>query len=414
MQKSSAALPLNTDLLSPEATDRPYDVFRRLREYNPIVWSDRHQAWIITGHYELGEAFRDPRLSTEQMEAYRNRLPPQKREMLATALQLLDNWMLFREPPEHTRLREPLKKRFTPKALSVLGDDIRSISSELFEGMEKTGEFDLIEAFTHQLPANVVGRLFGVPDDLRGWLSSWSRKFGKFVFGATRDPDYLQCSQEAANEFHTIMRELMDHYDRHPADNLISALLACREDRKEDGLTTLEILSLCSGLLFAGHDTTKALLGSGMLALLEDPGSLEWLRAQPGDEIPATAVEELLRFEAPAKIMIRTVVETHKRGTETLEAGQRVFMAIGAANRDPAAFPDPDKLDLQRDPNPHFTFGSGRHFCLGAYLARLEIRIAMRMLIDRFPHLHVTGPVEWNPTISDRSAKRIPVSIRSK
>lgn len=407
-------LPLNTDLLSPEATEHPYEVFRKLREHDPIVWSDRHKAWIITSHRELGEAFRDHRLSTEQMQAYRDRLPPQKREILETALQLLDSWMLFREPPEHTRLREPLKRRFTPKALSVLSTDIRTITLDLFEQMEAAGEFDLIEAFAHQLPANVFGRLFGVPDDLRGWLASWSRKFAKFIFGATRDPDYLQTSKEAADEFHSIMSDLLDRYEKEPADNLISALLAARDDRKQDGYSNVEILSLCSGLLFAGHDTTKAILGSGMLALMKDQRSLEWLQAQPGDEIPETAVEELLRFEAPARIMIRTVAETHQRGSHTLEAGQRVFMAIGAANRDPAAFANPDQLDLARDPNPHFTFGLGRHFCLGAYLARLELRIAMRMLIDRFPHMHITGPVQWNPTISDRSAKSIPVSIRSK
>jgi cytochrome P450 len=408
-------LQLNTDLLSPEAIEHPYEVFRRLREHDPIVWSDRHQAWIITGHQELGEAFRDQRLSTEQLQAYRNRLPAPKREALEKALQLLDGWMLFYEPPQHTRLREPLKRRFTPKALAVLSDDIRKITTDLFEEMEKLGEFDLVEAFTHHLPANVIGRLFGVPDDLRGWLASWSRKFGKFIFGATRDPDYLQCSKEAGDEFHATMSDLMKHYEQHPADNLISALLAHRnDDQKHDGLTSEEILGTCSAILFAGHDTTKALLGSGMLALMADPRSLEWLRAQPGTEIPETAVEELLRFESPAKIMIRTVAETHERGRHTLQTGQRVFMAIGGANRDPAAFENPDVLDLQRDPNPHFTFGSGRHFCLGAYLARLEIRIAMRMVIDRFPHMHVTGRVEWNATTSDRSAKVIPVSVRPR
>jgi cytochrome P450 len=174
----------------------------------------------------------------------------------------------------------------------------------------------------------------------------------------------------------------------------------------------MEIVGACSLLLFAGHDTTTALLGSGTVALLNDPQALAWLRAQPGDELPESAVEELLRFESPAKIMLRMVTQTHERAGHLFEAGQTVYMGIGAANRDPQLFVDPHQLNLQRDPNPHLTFGYGRHFCLGAYLARLEIRHAMRMLITRFPKLRLVGPVEWRPTISDRSAVRIPVAVR--
>jgi len=405
----------NNDLLSDEATMNPYEVFRRLREYDPIFWSPRHLSWIITGHAELGEAFKDLRLSTAQLQGFRERLPPQRREALELAMRLLDGWMLFHEPPTHTRLREPLKRRFTPKALATLTDDVRTITSNLLDDMDKAGEFDLVEAFAHPLPANVIGRLFGVPDELRGWLGAWSGKFGKVVFGATKDADYLRCARESGEEFHRIVGDLMDRYARQPTDNLISALLAFRDDRHvENGLSSADILGTCSALLFAGHDTTTSLLGSGTVALLEQPQSLAWLRGQPGEGLPDLAIEELLRFESPAKTMIRTVAESHERRGHRFEAGQRVFMAIGAANRDPLAFTNPDTLDLQRDPNPHFSFGHGRHFCLGAYLARLEIRTAMRMLMDRFPHLHLTGPVEWRATISDRSAKRIPVSVRPR
>lgn len=404
---------LNTDLLSDEATTRPYEVFRRLREYDPILWSPQHHAWIITSHAELGEAFKDWRLSTERLQNFRERLPPPKREALELAIQLLEGWMLFFEPPKHTRLREPLKRRFTPKALSALTEDIRSVTTQLLDTMEEAGECDLVETFAHPLPAKIIGRLFGVPEELQDWLGSWSRKFGKFIFGATRDPDYLRSSREAGDEFHRIIGDLVEQNAKQPTDNLISALLAFRDDDNPDqGLSRAEILGSCSALLFAGHDTTTALLGSGTVALLENPPALEWLRAQPGDELPETASEELLRFESPAKTMIRMVAETHERRGHRLEAGQTVYMAIGAANRDPEAFTNPDTLDLQRDPNPHFTFGYGRHFCLGAYLARLEIRNAMRMLLDRFPRLRLTGPVEWRATISDRSAKRIPVSVR--
>ncbi|MBM3685046.1 MAG: cytochrome P450 [Actinobacteria bacterium] len=401
---------LNIDLLDDENIDDPYPLFRAMRDRDPIMWSARHHAWVITGHAELDEAFKDTRLSTERMQGFRDRLPAERLAALEKAIELLDGWMLFNEAPVHQQLREPVRRRFTPKAVSSLEDDIRSITDELLDEMEREGTVDLVDAFAHRLPANVIGRLFGVPDELRSWLASWSEKFSVVVFGATKHPDYLQLAKESAEEFHGIIGDLMDHYAEHPTDNLISALLARGDDA--DGLTNSQILGACSILLFAGHDTTASSLGSSTLALLRRPEQFAWLRDQTGPTLPDTATEELLRFEPPAKVMMRNVVEEHERGGHRLEVGQAVFMGIGGANRDPRVFADPENLNLERDPNPHLTFGYGRHFCLGASLARLEVRIALRMLLDRFPDLQLAGDVAWRPTIVDRSPKHIPVRVR--
>jgi cytochrome P450 len=394
------------DLLDPVAVDRPHDYFRPIRDRDPICWSPRHRAWLITGHPELDEAFRDLRLSTERMDAFRSRLTGSRAEALAAAIELLDGWMLFHEPPTHTRLRHPLSRSFTPRAVNRLESQVQDIADRLVDDLLEAGEGDLVSLFSHPLPSAVIAELFGVPAELDEWLAAWSEKFGVVVFGATNRPDYEAVARSAGEEFTEVIGDLMDQYRREPGDNLLSLLLAT--EGRDDGLSTTEIIGACSLLLFAGHDTTSSLLGSATVALLEHPDQAERLRSDDVDL--DLAVEELLRFEAPAKAMMRTVAEPHDRLGHRFEAGQAVFFTILAANRDPRVFDDPDRLDLGRDPNPHLSFGFGHHFCLGAALARLEARIALPTLLRRVPDLRITGDVRWKPTISDRSPASIPVA----
>jgi cytochrome P450 len=394
------------NLLDPVAVDRPHDYLRPIRDHRPICWSERHRAWLITGHPELSEAFRDLRLSTERMDGFRARLTGTRAEALAAAVELLDGWMLFHEPPTHTRLRQPLNRSFTPRAVARLRPRIQDIADRLADDLVTSGGGDLVEAFTHPLPSAVIAELFGVPSELDPWLAAWSAKFGVVVFGATNRPDYEEVARAAGEEFTGTIGELMDRYRRHPEDNLLSLLLAT--EGRRDGLSTTEIIGACSLLLFAGHDTTSSLLGSATAALLDHPDQAEAMRS--GQVDLDRAVEELLRFEAPAKAMMRTVATEHDRHGHHFEVGQSVFFTILAANRDPRVFDQPDRLDLGRHPNPHLAFGFGHHFCLGAALARLEAQVALPTLLRRAPDLRITGPVTWKPTISDRSPASIPVS----
>lgn len=395
------------DILDPTAVDDPHAFFAPLRDGDPIQWSERHRAWVIMGHPELDEAFRDRRLSTERMDAFRNRLSGRRAEALAKAIDLLDGWMLFHEPPEHTRLRTPLARSFTPRAVATLGDRIGTIIDQLLDEMATTDGGDLVERFAHPLPAAVIAELFGVPVDERDWLAGWSEKFGVVVFGAVNRPDYEDLARAAGDEFEGRLRPLIDRYRTEPEDNLLSLLLT-REDA-DDGLSATEILGACSLLLFAGHDTTASSLGAGTVALCRDGGARQqFVDAGSTDATLDVAVEELLRFEPPPKVMMRTVVEPHERHGKQFETGQAVFMGILAANRDPRVFDDADRLVLDRTPNPHLTFGFGHHFCLGAALARLELRLALPALLRRFPDLSLDGDPVWRPTISDRSAAHIP------
>lgn len=393
------------DFLAPDAVRDPHGYFAAVRDRDPVAWSERHRAWIVTGHPELDAAFRDRRLSTERMAGFRARLAGRRAEALAAAIELLDGWMLFHEPPTHTRRRAPLARSFTPKAVGTLGPRVDALVDGLLAGID--GPADLVEAFAHPLPAAVIAELFGVPVDRRGWLADWSAKFGVVVFGATRRDDYEDVARAAGEELAGELGALMDRYRAEPEDNLLSLLLAT--ENRPDGLTTTEILGACSLLLFAGHDTTASLLGSATVALLGQPEAAARLR-DPATDLDL-AVEELLRVEAPAKAMMRTVAEAHERDGRRFEEGQAVFLTILAANRDPRVFDRPDEIVLDRAPNPHLTFGHGHHFCLGAALARLEARAALPALFRRFPDLRLDGEVTWKATISDRSAARIPVAV---
>ena len=397
------------DLLDPHAVADPHAYLAPFRDTDPVTYSERHRAWMILGHPEVAAAFRDPRLSTERMGAFRDRLEDRRAMALARAIELLDGWMLFHEPPTHTRLRAPLLRSFTPRATARLRPQIEAITDRLLDAVaEAGGVIDLVSAFSHPLPSEVIAQLFGVPADLHEWMAAWSAKFGVVVFGATRRPDYEEIARAAGEDFTGVVGDLIGRYRQAPEDNLLSLLLA--DEGHPGGLTTTEIVGACSLLLFAGHDTTASLLGAGTAALLRHPEQIPHLAAGPPPAV-ACAVEELLRFEPPAKAMTRIVVEDHERHGHRFTTGQNVHLVILSANRDPSAFAAPDRLDLTRTPNPHLSFGFGHHFCLGASLARLETSVALPRLFRRFPNLELAGEPTWNATVSDRSPASVAVSL---
>ena len=406
------------DLLCDDAIDDPHRYLADFRDREPVVWSDRHRAWVVLGHPELDAAFRAPQLSTDRMGAFRSRLSGSRAEALERAIELLDGWMLFHDPPEHTRLRAPFARQFTPRAVSSLEADVAVICDELVDAyaarLERGEVADLVAGVSHPLPAAVIARLFGVPPELHAWLAEWSARFGVVVFGATRRPDYEDVARAAGAEFHEHLGQLLALRRADPRDDLVSALAATTD------LDDTEVLGACSLLLFAGHDTTTSLLSSAVLALIAHPDERARLvrmtdraghDAAPDLAGRDTAIEELLRFDGTAKAMMRVVAEPLELGGCRMQPGDAVFLAILAANRDPRVFDRPDELVLDRRPNPHLAFGHGVHFCLGASLARLELRIALPRIAARLPDLRVAGRVRWKPNISDRAAAEVPLTM---
>ena len=393
------------DFLCADAIERPHEYFGRWRDRAPVAWSQRHRAWVFTGHEEALWAFTSPTMSTDRMDAFTARQTGERAAALARAIELLRGWMLFHDPPEHTRLRAPFARRLTPKAVSGLHDDVGAECDRLLDDMAAGPvAVDLVDTFAHELPAAVIGRLFGVPVDQQEWLRGWSERFGVVVFGATDRPDYLSVARAAGEEFHDVLGSLLAERRADPRDDLVSVLATT------DELSDLEVLGACSLLLFAGHDTTASQIATATLTLLDHPAIADMLATAADDERNAI-VEELLRFDGGATAMMRIVADDVEVAGQQLRRGEAVFLNLLAANRDSRAFDRPDDLDPHRSPNPHLAFGQGPHFCLGAALARLELRIALPALFRRFPELALDGQVGWKRDISDRSAARLPVSL---
>ena len=397
------------DVLAPEAIADPGSFFRRLREEDPVYWSERHGVYILTGYRDVHSAFRDRNLSSAgNIAGARQKLEARYPSLLRHALELLDGWMLFNDPPAHTRLREPVRRAFTPAVASSLESTIESRVDNLLDGLN--GEVDIVEDFAHPLTALVICDLLGVADSERIFLRGWTQDFGKLIYGASsRNPEYIEAVARAGDEFQERMTPFLARRRTDPRDDLTSKLLASSQS---EGWTEPELLGAASMLLFAGHDTTSAAIASATRALLCDPGARRLFTEDPKQRV-ASAVEELLRFDGPAKIFMRTATQQHDRGGHTIEAGQHLWLSVLGANWDPSVFDQPEQLLIDREPNPHIAFGGGIHFCLGAALARTEMRVALPRLFERFPEMTIaTDELRWNATVVDRSLQALPVIIR--
>ena len=402
--------PLNDDIRSPEALADPYGFYRRLREYDPVHWSERSRAWVVTSHAEVSAALRDDeRLSSDRLAPIEWRLSPDHRAAMAQTFELLRGWMVFRDTPEHEQLRDPVRRAFTPRTMGRISTQVESIVEELLDAMAERAECDLVSSFAFPLPAIVIAELLGVPPEDRERFKMWSSKLGGIVFGAVESPERNEAAREGAAEFTDYFARLIERYEDEPGDNLISALIAARDTG--GSLSARQMVGACTMLLFAGHETTAGLISSGTAALLRSPDQHEKLRADPS--LAPSAVEEFLRYDGPARVMVRLVRRDHERGGYTLRAGDRVYVCLGGANHDPAVFREPEHLDIARDPNPHLAFGYGLHFCLGAALARLETRIALTRLLERFPALSLrTDQVARAATIIGGGIPTLSVRLR--
>ncbi|MCA9832218.1 MAG: cytochrome P450 [Dehalococcoidia bacterium] len=378
---------MDLDLTDREAIHSPASYFARAREKSgDVQWSDHHRAWVLLSHAEVEAAFRESEVLSADRSGSFARVARSRGEAFQVVVDLLTNWMNFRDPPVHTRLREPVRTVFTPRAVAKLESDIQEIVDSVLDGFDGDA-VDLGAAFARSIPALVIAAILGVDAADRGRFQGWSDDIAKMVFsmepGSADDAPVVA----AASEFWAFFGRLVERERVHPTGTLLTAIV---QHRNSD-LTEAELIGLCTLILFGGHETTTTLLTSSLALLLEQPERMQWLRENPDGY--ATAIEEFMRVGGPARTMPRKIASTHERGGRTLEAGQNAFLCIAAANHDEDVFTDPGTVDLTRDPNPQLGFGWGVHFCLGANLARLEATVALRTLLDRFPRIRAAGPI---------------------
>ncbi len=380
----------------------PYPTYHRLRDEDPVHLS--HLGfWVLTRYEDVVAVLRDPRFAKEAMIA-----------AVAARLGIVPGTiglsMLDRDPPDHTRLRGLVSKAFTPRMVERLRPRIQQIVDGLLARVAGAGSMDLIEEFAYPIPVAVICELLGVPVQNHEQFKAWSLDIARGL-----DAVMLPVDSEVARRSGTARFALADYFHRliaarraSPRDDLLSALIAAEE--AGDTLSEDELLASCILLLVAGHETTVNLIGNGTLALLRHPAELRRLRENPA--LIAGAVEELLRYDGPVQRTARMPSTTVTIGGRTIEPGEMVMPFMGAADRDPAQFPDPDRLDITRSDNRHVAFGMGIHFCLGAPLARLEGQIAINTLVQRLPGLALaTEKPEYRQSLTLRGLTALRVAF---
>jgi len=403
----SAALSL-TQAIEPGYISNPYPIYHRLREDDPVRWDEGSHAWVLTGYADVVAALRDQRLSAVRFMLDPDWFPEEIRATLTAPSRALTRQMLFLDPPDHTRLRSLVVKAFTPRVIEAMRPNIQQLVDELLDAVLPQGRMDVINDFAYPLPAIVIAQMLGVPPEDRDKFTRWTSSFG-FLIGANNPTieAVIQALYDVA-AFIDYFRAIIIRRRTTPEDDLMQAMIAAEE--QGDRLSEEELLANCVLLLAAGHGTTTHLISNGMLALLQHPDQLVELRDNPS--LISSAVAELLRYDSPVQLTSRLAREDFELRGKTIMAGQALSMHIGAANRDPAQFAQPDRLDLHRFENRHLAFGHGIHYCLGAPLARIEAEIAFATLLRRLREPRLLAPVlEWAPSLVFRALSSLPISF---
>ena len=397
-----------TELLADHAVADPYSYLARLREAAPLHRDERLGGWLLLRYDDVRAAFRDPRLSSDRISPYFERLRAEGAAQREHATyEVLTRWIVFTDPPRHTRLRKLVEYAFRPRAVERMRGWIGSLVEELVEDLGTGHELDFIERFASPLPVRVIGDLFGVPPESRSDLTRWSADILTLVFGAMHSADRHERAERSLREFSEFLRGVIAERRVRPGEDLVSDLVAAEE--RGDVLEEEEIVATCALLLFAGHETTRNLLANGLKAILEH-GSTATIASDPS-RMP-DVVEEILRFDGPTKAMWRQVAEPVEYGGQRIGPGERVLLVQASANRDPRRFEAPERFDVTRRPNRHVGFGYSVHYCLGAAIARLEGALGLGAFIERFPLASLaTDTFEWDPLILSRSLKRLPVRL---
>jgi cytochrome P450 len=408
---SNVSAPGKKILFSDEILQDPYPTYARLHEEGPLHYVDvgsKWAVWSVFSHAECSSIAKDPRLSAKRAKQMLLPLPLSRQSEFSELSRMLSLWLIFMDPPEHTRLRKLLNKGFSAAAVEGLRPQAEAIVDQMLKPLQHGSEVELMSEFANPMPVRIISELLGVPQALHGTFVNASRAIAVFRGNPNRTVEEARAAQDALIELTEFFRKTVAERRRNKGTDLISLLI----DIEEEGevLTEEELYAQCIALLFAGHETTRNLIGNGMYTLLQHPQETAELRERP--EMIRSAVEELLRYESPVQFTARVLKEDVEVCGQQIRKGWTVLCMLGAANRDPKQFKEPNQLDLKRLNNQHLAFSAGLHFCIGAQLARLEGQIALLNLVQRFPEMKLTGPrPEWASTFGFRGLKSLPVIL---
>ena len=392
-------------LLYPEVLANPYPLYDRLRSEDPVHWDPFLHTWVVTRYADVVTVL-------QHFSAVRTPTPEQLTALGLSAMvplaEVLVRQMLFLDAHAHVRIRNLASSAFTPRRVEALRSHIQEITDHLLDAVQDKGRMDVIAGLANPLPAIVTAEMLGLPTSDWQQLTAWSTDFAEALGNLQHNPDHasrvLQSLEEVCVYFYAAIQE----HRKYPRDDLIGALLNAELDG--DSLTEEEVVANSIMLMTGGQETTTNLIGNGILTLFRHPDQLEKLRANPS--LIPSAIEELLRYESPIQYTSRLAPDDVQVGAKTIRKGQAVFAMMGAANRDPERFPDPDRLDICRQDNRHLAFAWGPHFCFGAPLARLEGQIAFETMLRRMPNLSTEpSPVTWRENLGFRGLTSLPITF---
>ncbi|PSJ29005.1 cytochrome P450 [Streptosporangium nondiastaticum] len=392
------------DPWSPQFVADPYPGYARLRAAGRVHWYGPSRQWLVPHHEDVRTLLRDRRLGRTYLhrfshEEFGRTAPPAAHEPFYV---LNGHGLLDLEPPDHTRIRRLVSKAFTPRTVENLAPVVARLARELVDDLLAAGGGDLIGAVAEPLPVAVIAEMLGIPAADRRLLRPWSAAICG-MYELNPDEESARNAVRASLDFSAYLRELIADRRARPGDDLISALVLAHDEGER--LTEQEMVSTCVLLLNAGHEATVNTTGNGWWALFRHPGQLAALRADPG--LLPGAIEELMRYDTLLQLFERWVLDDIEIAGTVIPRGSEVALLFGSANRDPARFPAPDRLDVTRTDNPHLSLGAGIHYCLGAPLARLELLASFGELLRRVPGLRLVAEPEWKPGFVIRGLREL-------
>jgi len=395
---------------APEFLRDPFPVYKQLREQDPVHWSPRLKSWVLTRYDDVRQVLLDREVSSDRLRPFFATLPGEEAARIGQIIRYLTHWMVFRDPPEHTRLRRLTSKVFHLQSMNAMRPAAEELTRWLLERIGGRRDVDFIADFAGPLPALVIMAMLGVPKDELAKVKRMSDEMALFIGSSRMSADKYDIAEKATREMAGFFLELIQDRKRRARQDLLSQLVALEDGG--DRLSDDELVATCILLLFAGHETTTNHIANGLLALLKFPGELASLRADP--DLAPRAVEELLRFDGPSGAQVRVVkVEQELRGRR-LKPGDRVFLMLNAANRDPETYEQPDRLHLARGGPAHLTFGFGMHICLGFPLARMEGQVALPAVARHWTDMALAVPeakLAWLNSMVFRGMQALPLRV---
>ncbi|MEO1063326.1 MAG: cytochrome P450 [Actinomycetota bacterium] len=407
MSERTDDTPRLAELLTPTGLRDPLSAYGRWR-----AWEAEHGTHpiLVLSHAAISEVYADRDMSAARIGNVIRSAPDDVQATLGPLEQILSSIIAFQDPPDHTRIRSIMAKSFTPKVIRHQEAAVERIAGRLVADMAASGDTDVVRAVSHPMPAQVIGAMLGLPDGELPRFAAWAQRLVYFVGSSAPTAAQAREIADALGEMHQLLTDLAARRRAEPTDDLFSSMLTVADTEEGPGITDDELFANTLFLMTAGHETTTNGITNGLLALLRHPDQ----RARLGEEpsLIDTAVDEMLRFDSPIQISARLCDRDREIAGRSRRAGDPVVLVIGAANHDPEVFDRPERFDVGRAEARHLSFGHGRHHCLGAALARSEMRVVLPALLDAFPALALVdeAALAWQPTLNFRGVRELEVA----